>query len=557
MQSMARVPLELIAPIVEEDRSYKEMVTADYMMMNPIVSEILRGGIDFENENDRFDYQPGKNQGQVIIDEQHQYEYDFNVGTRVDSHGGFIDYPHAGVLNTHAFLARYPSTETNRNRARARWTYYHFLGVDIEKSAPRATDPAALADTNNPTMNNTACTVCHELLDPLAGVFQNYGNEGLYRDGHLGRDALPEKYKFPGLFDPDAQTIHQAGDLWFRDMRTPGFDSGVINNPDFSLQWLGERITNDPRFSAAAVKFWWPAVMGSEAAIAPEKITDSDYSERLALFEEQNSFVTSLGEKFSQGIEGSEPFNGKDLLTEMILSPWFTATGVEDSITSTPSKVGNIGTRRLLTPEELEAKTYSLTGLKWGDSGVKQHALNQYDQQYTKLIDEYAQLYGGIDSVGVTERARAMSALMVNVAERKALEMACPTVVMDFAKPKPGRLIFNDIEPEVEPNTEAGALQIKSKIVELYGRFHGEDKDLDHTDVTSAYELLSAAWEERKLFGDNLFAPIANSQFYTCHWNNWDLRTQYYEVEQDPTGMKYAWTTILIMLMTDFNYVHE
>ena len=40
---MAKVPLELIAYIVENDRSYKEVVTADYMMMNPIISEILNG----------------------------------------------------------------------------------------------------------------------------------------------------------------------------------------------------------------------------------------------------------------------------------------------------------------------------------------------------------------------------------------------------------------------------------------------------------------------------------------------------------------------------------
>lgn len=50
---------------------------------------------------------------------------------RITAYDSFIDYPHAGALNTQAFLNRYPSTETNRNRARARWTFYHFLGIDI------------------------------------------------------------------------------------------------------------------------------------------------------------------------------------------------------------------------------------------------------------------------------------------------------------------------------------------------------------------------------------------------------------------------------------------
>ena len=47
-------------------------------------------------------------------------------------------------------------------------------------------------------------------------------------------------------------------------MRAPGFDGELVNNPDHSLSWLGERIADDPRFATAAIKFWWPAIMGSE-----------------------------------------------------------------------------------------------------------------------------------------------------------------------------------------------------------------------------------------------------------------------------------------------------
>ena len=36
--------------------------------------------------------------------------------------------------------------------------------------------------TNNPTLRNPACTVCHRVLDPVAGAFQNYGDDGYYRD---------------------------------------------------------------------------------------------------------------------------------------------------------------------------------------------------------------------------------------------------------------------------------------------------------------------------------------------------------------------------------------
>ena len=44
-------------------------------MMNPIISEILNGGVVFEDENDPLVFKPGRNQGQVVRDEQHESEF--------------------------------------------------------------------------------------------------------------------------------------------------------------------------------------------------------------------------------------------------------------------------------------------------------------------------------------------------------------------------------------------------------------------------------------------------------------------------------------------------
>ena len=217
MWGMANSPLELIAYIVENDRSYQEVVTADYMMVNPVMDEILRSETGLNESNSHQEYRRGKNRGQIVPDDQLSSEFIQDFGHRVDSYGAFLDYPHAGILNSHAFLNRYPTTETNRNRARARWTYYHFLGLDIEKSASRTTDPVALADTNNPTMNNPACTVCHQVMDPAAGAYQNYGNAGLFRDSWGGMDALPDTYKHPEWFEENAEpSLYRHGDNWFQ-----------------------------------------------------------------------------------------------------------------------------------------------------------------------------------------------------------------------------------------------------------------------------------------------------------------------------------------------------
>ena len=196
-----RAPLALIAHVVENDLPYTEIMTADYIMANPWAAQAYGAStLQFDDPGDLHEFKPSKivkyyrrGPGYVRI-------YDREVDTaRILDPGSLItNYPHAGILNTTSFLYRYPTTATNRNRARSRWTYYHFLGVDIEKSASRTTDPVALADTNNPTLRNPACTVCHRIMDPVAGAFQNYSDSGYYRYSWGGADSLDDLYKTSG-----------------------------------------------------------------------------------------------------------------------------------------------------------------------------------------------------------------------------------------------------------------------------------------------------------------------------------------------------------------------
>ena len=191
-----RAPLELIAYVVENDRPYTEILIADFIMANPMAAEAYGAETVFTNSDDALEFRPSEIVSYYRDDESKVSEYSLEFGTKVTDPGDlWTIYPHAGILNTTAFLKRYPTTATNRNRARSRWTYYHFLGLDVEKSASRTTDPVALADTNNPTMHNPACTVCHSILDPVAGAFQNYGDEGFYRDQWGGLDSLDDLYK--------------------------------------------------------------------------------------------------------------------------------------------------------------------------------------------------------------------------------------------------------------------------------------------------------------------------------------------------------------------------
>ena len=192
-----RAPLALIAHVVENDRPYTEILTADYIMANPWAAAAYGASTRFDDPDDMHEFKPSKIAKYYRIGEGYEREFDRLVGAEriIDPGPLRTVYPHAGILNTTAFLYRYPTTATNRNRARSRWTYYHFLGLDIEKSAPRTTDPVALADTNNPTLRNPACTVCHRIMDPVAGAFQNYSDDGYYRYSWGGQDSLDDLYK--------------------------------------------------------------------------------------------------------------------------------------------------------------------------------------------------------------------------------------------------------------------------------------------------------------------------------------------------------------------------
>ena len=442
-----REPLELIAYIVERDRPYSELVTADFTMANPLLAQAYRDDRAFPDPDDFNDYQVVWNQGQILRDDTLRVEEtpDFN---RYISGGIEHTMRHAGVLNSPVLLARYPSTATNRNRARARWTYYFFLGVDIEKSAARTTDPVALADTNNPTLNNPACTVCHQVHDPVAGTFQNHGDTGIYRDAWGGADALSDDYKYA------EDSPYQEGDSWYRDMRDPGFYGKLSPDSDNSLQWLGQEIAADPRFGPGTIKFWWPALFGRKPVEAPEESADEDFETQLLAFETQNTYIETLGEQFVTGLTEKGPHNLKDLFVKIIMGPWFRASGTSGTIDPTQAKAleaGYVGAEKLLTPEQLERKTEDLTGWIWEYNGDRWPL-----PANTAFRDGYRLIYGGIDSDGITSRTTEITSVMSSVVASFAAESSCPIVALDFNLPDAERKLFEGLTEFETPVYEGG-----------------------------------------------------------------------------------------------------
>ena len=579
-----RAPLELIAHIVENDLPYTEILTADYVMANPPADAAYGGGAAFDDAEDILEFRPSRIVDYYRLDESVVSEYTQAFGLQVTEPGNSrTDWPHAGILNTLVFLKRYPTTPTNRNRARSRWTHHHFLGLDVEKSASRTTDPAALADTNNPTMRNPACTVCHGVLDPVAGAFQNYGADGFYRDQPGGMDSLDDFYKEEGpggweqveidarsegdkqtfslvgrltagdneiglqnvniaeghtnilvdsltvrdaagevvghweledmadwderecgnrwgdlgvdihcrvvvsvevpregdytvevaawigyqseeeqgkpgalrVWAPMPEDYYREGDTWYRDMRRPGFDGREAPNPDNSVQWLARAIVADGRFAEAAVKFWWPAILGAEVAEPPEDEGDADFAGRLLASNAQSAEVGRLARGFRDGFGDGRPFNLKDLLVEIALSKWARAESTADDDPVRLAALRDAGMERLLTPEELNSKTAAATGVELGRQLPDPHTGFTWPSHLRD--DGVRLLYGGIDSDGVTERAGDMTAVMAGVAQHHAARLAGAIVLRELhLLPAPQRRLFRHVELATTPFSEFG-----------------------------------------------------------------------------------------------------
>jgi len=574
---------ELIHHVASNELPYSEILTADYFMFNPYANQYMGGTAVFDNPTDANEYKPGvigahylegrNADGNLLLDVEEVPEINGRY-VYPNEHSVVVDYPHAGILNSLAFLKRYPTTATNRNRARARWTFLHFLDIDIERSAPRTTDPVALADTNNPTMFNENCTVCHSTMDPVAGAFQNYGDDGYYRSAWGGTDSLDDFYKNP---EDGSDSPYQEGDVWYRDMREPGIYGLTAPDNHNSVQWLAQQIVKEPGFGRATVKFWWPAVMGSEVLKLPEVETDVNYSAQLAAYDAQNNLIEELADDFFYG-----GMNLKDLLVEMMMSKFFRALSTDESQTSDvmleAHELANLGSEKLLTPERLVQKTQELTGHTWRSR--RKWTTGNLD---TGLGEYYRLYYGGINSDSVTERSTEMTPLMNAVAQTHALESACGILTREFTLPDGQRKLFNGISGAETPETNPS--KVREKIVELHHVLLGRSFASDSEEINDAYELFVDTWQWRRenawtsvtfegetcpyWFDEEFFegTPIdpayrtvvpATGGDYPYYSRDYDIIGEFIApARDDPYYTKQAWIVMLIYLMTHYYYLYE
>lgn len=500
-RGVAREPLELAAHLARNDLPWTELVTADYMMVNPFSAHAygVDGTVTFNDPEDPNEFQP------AVIP----------------------DYPHAGVLTSPMWLNRFPTTDTNRNRHRARMVYKFFLATDILRLADRPVDAAAIAGFN-PTLNDPSCTVCHAVIDPVAGAFQNWDPAG--------------------RFEPPA-------DGWYGDMFPPGYkdESLPFDERLDATSWLGDRIAADPLFALATVHVLYKGLTGRNPAVAPTDTTDPDYEGKSKAFVTQDAVFQKIAGDFE-----AADFNIKTAVKGLILSPYFRAASAQTSAARPENHafLASVGTAQYLTPEQLDRKIEAVTGYPWIRSDGRHLLLDS---------TEYLIYYGGIDSDSIITRILEPNGLMAAVASRMSLEMACRTGPRDMALPAAERKLFPFVESSYEPEDDNGFTvpaaeeAIKKNIAHLFAHVLDQKVSLEDEELLAAYGLWKETWKAGK---ENIATGVERVELPgSCRVESDYFTREQLPAEQqlrnDPTYTIRAWNAVLAYLLTDARFLHD
>jgi hypothetical protein len=507
---IAREPLWIIANAVRNDLPFSEILTANYTMVNAGSAAVYATEASFADPSDP----------------------DARGNARVAAHreAGVVEIPHAGLLTTPAFLNRFPTSPTNRNRHRARKIYEFFLATDILKAADRPIDPLASTRFNNPTRDDVQCNGCHRQLDPIAGAFMKWS------------DRDQERY------EPDSD--------WYPEMFAAGFGREVMDTADYTraLPWLAQRIVADPRFVLATIHTVFRGLTGQEPLDYPRESGALDFDAQRVAWQRQDASFRAIGERFV-----AENMRFKTVVRELLISSQFRAVNaMQDASMADLAELAALGTGRLSTPERLAAKIEVVTGVAW--------ARDKDADPYLKR--DFHILYGGIDSDTVTKRLTQPNGTMASVAARMANEVSCRVTAWDFTRPRGERRFFAGVEPSDVPEAASfvatpaadsverirGTLQHLHELV-LGERLQGADPELDRS-----YALFVETFREGVAsidpMNDEHEKLPSPCRAQVDLESGMELPAED-RIDSDPNHTIRAWMAVLTYLLSDYRFLYE
>lgn len=524
VEALAREPVEFVVYAVKNDLPMSEILTGKYRLLNSYSARFL--GVPLG----------------AVADPQAYVKVTSVPG--INENGTSGEY--AGILTTTAFLNRYPSSPTNFNRKRARFTYKYFLNFDIMKTAPRI-DASAVDLDAHPTKNNPQCTGCHSQIDPLAGAFMNEDECGYDYSTYYGA-AKGSDCNVNGWVDP--QYMFPPG------VSAAAQDALSLADRPKALEKLAAHIVTQPGFAEAIASQLYVGLMGRSLLQAPADPSMPGYASLDAAFNAEKATLQALTKAFSDG-----GLKLKPLVKAIVKSEAFRAKDADDAARL---ELFALGGGALTNPEILNRKIISTTGFGWYSAlpleytNVGYQRLGMHDGTgEARLLqrEQVKTLYGGLDGSydGVKSRQRLPSTLTAAIVEHMALEVSCLATNRDFDKPTATRLLFPKVEKTLVVSGNASAADqapIIDNLRYLHERFFGERLAANDPEILASYDLLKGARDDHASAGNNLERPCKND---VNPYSGAPVSGN----GTDANKMIRAWQAVIAFMLMDYRFVFE
>ncbi|MEZ4241231.1 MAG: hypothetical protein R3F59_34755 [Myxococcota bacterium] len=421
--------------MVELDRPYTEIVTADYVVANQVLADIY--GMDYDPERPR---------------EWQETHYEDGR-------------PHAGVLSTSEPYRRHVSNGSNFHRGRANFWASTLLcesfatrdvvvqgGVDLS-------DEVAVAEA---VSTNPTCIGCHQALDPFADLFWGFRRQLTGRNIRIGEGQDCRVDVTEELNEPE-QDYSFITDLCFPlrfytpaneglwadvGLRAPAY----YGEPVHDLADLGAAIAADPRFSQCTARqfYRWFGQIGLDEVGPTQSAALQDTLER-------------------------DGMRIRPYLRDVVLSDVFRARERLDP--SVPDALPV----QVARPEQYARTIEALTGFRWlavADPACTDECWGPVDLARSDVFG-YRAMAGGIDGLTVTQPTHTVTPVKLLVDGRLAFEAAASVVRSDFALPAGERRLLGAIEPGVtdEAAVRAALADLSLTILSEHVKPHSAEID--------------------------------------------------------------------------------
>lgn len=504
-EGVGREPLNLIAHVVRQERSFKEILTANYTLVNAYSAQSYGlTNISFPGDPaNRNNLQEAQIQG----------------------------VPHAGILSTLSWMNRFPTSDTNRNRHRARYLFLHFLDFDVLTLGTRPLTTSNIAG-DTPTMNDPACVSCHQTLDPVAGAFAGWDDQGRFAERR-----------------------------WYDDMFGPGFRGTPFTAKDKKskdgVRWLAEKVVEQRGFITATVRTVFTGMTGRAPLSLPPDIESAEGQREFTAYKAQQAVLDEIGDRFK-----ASGFNFKTIVKNIVLTPYFRATNISPAAelgVQDHAYASSVGMGRLLTPEQLNRKIKTTLALDrfWGQPG------DLAPREFLTNGDDYLLYYGGIDSVSTTTRITEPNGIAVNIARRMSNELACQITALDLSLPRQQRALFPKVDAKagIVDNSgneiSADVVAARTNIQYLIYRIWGRRVAIDDPDLLEIYTLLVDTIKEGRAniaTGSETAALPDACRGNRDHWTKKEVKGG---LVDDPSYTVRGWMAVVSFMLADFEFLYE